>query len=161
MQPSTGDGSEERPLDIVREDRKLKNIITQSALVGVLARDHVIESLQPFMSRSLADLGLVQGPKKVLCADLDDDVLSACRLMVDNVSVRRCETACSSRVWVRASDASQCNLEHCLLTTSRDCPGLASSMGPASSWHASASATSASLSPQDVRSASFTALYGL
>jgi len=62
--------------EIVREDRRLVNIITQSAVVAQIAANAHL--LKPMLKRSLADLGLAE-PRAVFSVGLDDVVYNAFR----------------------------------------------------------------------------------
>ena len=46
--------------DVVAVDRRLKNIITQSALISFVARDAIAAKLASVTSKTLAELGLAK-----------------------------------------------------------------------------------------------------
>jgi len=85
IQPSTGPRSEEALADIVSPDRRLRNIITQSAIIKLLCRESFAKKLHPITSKTLAELGLGSSSAGVVSVTLDERTLTAFTRMADEV----------------------------------------------------------------------------
>ena len=93
MQPSVGDGAEETMADVVAVDRRLKNIITQSALISFVARDSIAAKLASVTSKTLAELGLAK-PGNVVKVKIQDPVVDCFHAIADHVRALRRHRYC-------------------------------------------------------------------
>ena len=87
VQPTVGDAATESMADIVKPDRRLRNIITQSAIIQLLCREDIVKDLAPIANKTLTELGLDTKSSGVVSVSVNDSAALAFTKIADEVHV--------------------------------------------------------------------------